>query len=536
MRRRTEEESELLALRIAYVRELSQSSIRRRWGITDWDVFFPWWRAPAKVRILMYADGGVRFSGGLFGGLQHVQALLESRAYFNVDFEVTTAHREGDKSATIKDAVKLTDPDLDILNNFDEIWFFGIRPAPPLPEDELKLLDKFMTSTESRRVVGGVLATGDHKDLGKALAGEITRVGEMRQYPAPGSGPKESNTTLEEGPDENKRFNDFDQSDDRPQSIRLTPFPAGPSLGSEGGSRPHPVLCGPDGPIDVFPDHRHEGEAVVPEGIEGKPQWPTNVSGHQEQPYVIAKGLIKDPDAIKHGQEIGLVSAYNGHTVDVGRIVADSSWHHWFDINLLGVFKPPSPYAGFDATPAGQAALKKIEAYFLNCGAWLAPPDKQAEMRNAAWWSILWTDQIAELSAEDPIWYLGEQAISALRQRASSCAVTDWVLNSAFNKRVPIPTLEKMFEQAQLTNLAFEQYIAGGILRQLMLQVGPANPKLSFPFEAPPDEELERAIDDGVDEGIKALKSQLKSDAEFVSKLVANDFRLEKPAEQEPFS
>lgn len=39
--------------------------------------------------------------------------------------------------------------------------------------------------------------------------------------------------------------------------------------------------------------------------------------------------------------------------VDVGRILADSTWHHWFDINLTGIAAPPSPYAGFDATLAG---------------------------------------------------------------------------------------------------------------------------------------------------------------------------------------
>ena len=47
-----------------------------------------------------------------------------------------------------------------------------------------------------------------------------------------------------------------------------------------------------------------------------------------------------------------MISAYNGHTVDVGRVLADSTWHHWFDINITGVAAPPSPYAGFDATVA----------------------------------------------------------------------------------------------------------------------------------------------------------------------------------------
>ena len=105
---------------------------------------------------------------------------------------------------------------------------------------------------------------------------------------------------------------------------------------------------------------------------------------------MIAWGRIKDPAATKHGQEIGVLSAYDGHNVDVGRILADSTWHHWFDINLLGAAPAPSPYAGYDATAAGQAVLKHLDAFYLNVGVWLAPPARQTEMRNAAWWSVLW--------------------------------------------------------------------------------------------------------------------------------------------------
>jgi len=513
MSQRMAEKDKLLALQTAYRRELSQTSIRQRWGLNNWDMLFPWWRQPAQVRILMYADGIVRFSGGLFGGLQHVQTLLESRPYFNVDFDITTAHRDGDGGSPLR----LTD--LDILNKFDEIWFFGIKSDPNLTQAEVDVLDKFMEKS------GGVLVTGDHGNLGKGIAGQITRAGEMRQYPAPGSGPRESNTTLEEGPDENSTFNEFDQSDDCPQTIRYIRFPVATPLGFKWRFSPHPLLCGPDGPIDVFPDHGHEGEAVVPAITPQNTKWPTK-NGHQETPFVIAKGLIKDPDAIKHGQEIGLVSAYNGHNVDVGRIVADSSWHHWFDINLLGVFNPPSPYAGFDATPRGQIALKKIESYFLNCGVWLAPAGKQAEMRNAAWWSILWTDNIAELSTEAPLRYLGEQAINALSLRASSCAAINWILDSpTFKEEIPRREWSRLAQQFQLFNLPFEQYVAGGILRQLLLNLGPSNPSCPFPTDAPPDEVLEQQINAGVKEGLSALKSQLSAETSLLSNLVNNNFQ-----------
>lgn len=515
----TSNKSERLALRNAYMLELIQASIRRRWGVNDWDIRFPWWRPPATVRILMYADGRVQFADGPFLGLQHVITLLKSRPYFYVAFDIATAHREGDPTATIKAPTQLTDL---VLDDFDEIWFFGFSSVPTLTRAEVTALDSFMAAPKC----GGVLVTGDHADLGKGIAGLIPRAGKMRLYPAPPDQRPVWYTTVEDGPDPGGTFDAADQEDDRPQTITYERFPVWSSFGGEPRFRPHPVLCGPNGPIDVFPDHQHEGEALAPTFEPFDTEWPTK-NGHQERPVVIARGRIKDPEATHSGKEIGLLSAYNGHEVDVGRIVADSTWHHWFDINLLGTESPPSPYAGFDATPAGQAALKKIEAFFLNCGAWLAPPDKQAEMRNVAWWSILWTDQIVELSADAPIWHLGQEAISALGRRASSCAVTEWVFGSPTSGGViPCTELTKVFKHPHLFNLPFEQYVAGGILRQLMLQVGPSDPARPFPFEVPPDEELGRAIDDGVREGIDALKVQLKSDAKSVLKLVADDFRL----------
>ena len=67
---------------------------------------------------------------------------------------------------------------------------------------------------------GGVLVTGDHADLGEGIAGQITRAGAMRRYPAPPNSPPGWNTMLEEGPDPNLTFDFNDQSDDDPQTVR----------------------------------------------------------------------------------------------------------------------------------------------------------------------------------------------------------------------------------------------------------------------------------------------------------------------------
>lgn len=510
--------AERLALRLDYMRNVIQTSIRRRWGSTDWAVLFPWWRQPTKIRILMYADGSVTFTGG-FGGLQYVKTVLESQLYFYADFEITVAHRDGIPDAPDLPPKKLNE--LEILDNFDEIWFFGFHTEPDLSGEERALLDEFMGSGERR----GVLVTGDHFDRGRSIAGQITRAGKMRQYPAPDSDARDFNSTLVVGADQNDRFDENDQHDDRPQKIRLTPFPHWTPARHRGGFRPHPVMCGPHGPIDVFPDHKHEGEAVTPEQPDAD-EWPT-VNGHRELPVVIACGRISDPNSDKFGQEIGLVSAYDGHKVNLGRIVADSSWHHWFDKNLLGIpfQSPPNPYAGFDATPEGRAVLTKLDAYFLNCATWLAPPDKQAAMRCDAWWFVLWTDSITELSEDAPLPHLGAEALEALNGFASSCAVTDWVLDiPAFKEQISNQQLARIFGQFEFVNLPFEQYVAGGIVRELMQKFGMTRAGGRFLNADPSDEDLEIAINAGVVAGMKALTDRLENEASLLSRKAATRF------------
>ncbi|CAH1387847.1 hypothetical protein [Candidatus Nitrotoga sp. M5] len=233
--------------KIPFQIENLQLAIRDRWGIFDWQQLYPWWRLPTKVRILMYADSSVRFSGGPFLGLQYVKTLLESRAYAYVDFDISTAHRDGiDSNASISGAKKLTD--LDVVNKYDQIWFFGLNSNPNLSPAEVTLLDQFMAAPK----FGGVLVTGDHADLGKGIAGQITRAGQMRQYPAPPASPPVWNTTLEDGPDPGSDYNFDDQSDDRPQTIRYQRFPIWSAVSFKRRYRPHPVLCGPDVLLTCF--------------------------------------------------------------------------------------------------------------------------------------------------------------------------------------------------------------------------------------------------------------------------------------------
>jgi hypothetical protein len=55
------------------------------------------------------------------------------------------------------------------------------------------------------------------------------------------------------------------------------------------------------------------------------------------RPYT---ALRYEPTRINSGDRatfyFGTVGVYDGHQANVGRIAVDSTWHHFFDINLIG--------------------------------------------------------------------------------------------------------------------------------------------------------------------------------------------------------
>jgi hypothetical protein len=79
-------------------------------------------------------------------------------------------------------------------------------------------------------------------------------------------------------------------------------------------------------------------------------------------PYRFYKG-------VQPHRRVPLALAYDGQEIDIGRVVVDSTWHHWFDMNLEGLAAAPdpSPYA-------------KISRYHVNVAIWLALPSWRAAM------------------------------------------------------------------------------------------------------------------------------------------------------------
>src|ERR1700687_3829405 len=149
----------------------------------------------------------------------------------------------------------------------------------------------------------------------------------------------------------------------------------------------------------------HEGQVMAPQNE--KTAWPTfdpskpftvgtlqvdeyPLSSSKERilPMVVAWGNVKphttvsgddhpftDDPKIATGVRFGVICAYEGQRAGIGNVVVDSSWHHFFDLNLIGdplANSPPAQHPewdkkkGFKATNQGQAVLNDIETYYRN--------------------------------------------------------------------------------------------------------------------------------------------------------------------------
>lgn len=371
-------------------------------AISDLSKVFRLW---TTTKILVVVDGDISLTEDTLGfGVGRIVRLLRESTIGCTPFEVDTARRENNKFGAPTypnfrfDQMENGAP---IINKYHEVWCFGFNPgntvgpdanitqttALPISDNELKVLTQWMND---RR--GGLLAMGDHDYLGASMCHRIPRIRSMRRWTVaqgvpPIGGPTHPDTARRH--DTNQPFTAGQmagtalmpflvQEDSKPQPIDWVPWIAQQVSIVEIWQRPHPILCHPVyGPIDVMPDHPHEGWCYEDDEIDltkplGIPtlagdEYPT-VNGNQPKPTIIAHGtttpnppflLAKGPSPKKR---FGMISVYDGHPANVGRVATDSTWHHWFDQNIKEI------------EAVGGVNWAKISRYFLNVATWLAPP------------------------------------------------------------------------------------------------------------------------------------------------------------------
>ena len=354
--------------------------------------------------------------GDEYFGLSEFIKTLTSHTPSIVNITVTKAHRDTDVGGAADiEHFRFDEHNLAV---YDEIFLFGVagpsETNAPMSEAELFALTTFMDNG------GGVFATGDHEDLGVVLNGKVPRVRSMRKWYYPNPGPNNEpvaptaigvNRIETTQPGHNETFVHFDnQSDDIPQPIIPKWYVQYHSL-TQTSIYPHPLLCSPQGAIKVLPDHMHEGEVIEPKVTDmvftfnGQQfvEYPVGIVGDQVLPEIVAWGTVVaetnvstetahvgDPDDIAIARRFGVIGAYDGHRAGVGRVAVDSTWHHFFDINIIGDPIAPFPKTeGFNASADGIIALTQIKAYYKNIATWIARP--RALLRtfaSAVWYSL----------------------------------------------------------------------------------------------------------------------------------------------------
>lgn len=337
-------------------------------------------------------------------GLGLLKATLENQSTFFTRYQIDVINRYYDYDADgniIHNPALLQNPhrlSASLLNKYSQIWVFGMHYGNHMEaagnfggtsfdknakdqeftDEEIKLLRHWMDAG------GGMLVTGDHSNwmheqadyynLGRALGKNIPRAGDMRIW----MGNPVSQTNSSQGLYHVDTAGDDDmanmpkQEDNQPQTTKVKYIwhIRQEHIGGPFGNAfipeyiPHPLFAAPlsaDNPagvIDVFPDHVHEGALRIPANFPEQ-DWPKH-AGIQIKPEIISWGTNKAAGA--NLQEVGLVAAYQGKRCGIGNIVADSTWHHYINVNLVG-------FLNSDNTP--DKTLRRLGQFYANLAHYL---------------------------------------------------------------------------------------------------------------------------------------------------------------------
>ena len=474
----------------------------------DWIERWPLFR---RTRILIVVDTEISTSPVDYFGLSRVIELIRGAAVGCLRFTVDIALRNGEAPSVVTSPgpyqpryrgfrFDMQTGGSAVIDRYDQVWCFGFKPsnsgnlddaeidlpfAFPAGDAELAVLAHWMDTRQ-----GGLFGTGDHHFLGASMCRRIPRLGTMRRWTnadgVPPIGTPARIDTL------------------RPPSAAFEPgAPGGPAdLGNSSHQgdlvvqpihwvpaqysfwpfafrkRPHPVLCHPElGPIDVMPDHAHEGlcveTAAIPasdtydfDGAGPRPVYPPSTTGGpQPLPKIIAYGstLGDPPYNFAKGPQpararFPMISVYDGHQAGVGRVATDSTWHHWMDVNINVI------------SAANTIDWQKISRYYINLAVWLNPPGIST---NCLWLSVA-ASHFQDVGMQE---YVKQAAVTelgaALRQhlivKYGPCWVTERIWEIIWQRKLwPWETLRDFEPQTDWLRAApepIEELVLGHLVK-----------------------------------------------------------------------
>jgi hypothetical protein len=234
------------------------------------------------------------------------------------------------------------DPVLSQLNRdqFDELWLFALDVGDGLSDADRAGIRRF------HQQGGGILTTRDHQDMGLSMCG-LTGIGDFHYFHSQQCDPDESRACRDDADTISITYPNYHSGANGDYQIIHPCEPV------------HELLKRPDSTtLQYFPAHPHEG------GV--------GVAGY-ETAQVIATGVSK---VTQRSFNLVVVSDRpSSQTDSLGRVVAQSTFHHFVDYNWNTEAGCPSfveepPSKGMQTNPQ---AIPDIHCYVRNLVLWLKP-------------------------------------------------------------------------------------------------------------------------------------------------------------------
>lgn len=251
--------------------------------------------------------------------------------------EVTARDREPDSRGN--------DPVLSNLDreNFDELWLFALDVGEGLSVKDCQGIVRF------HQQGGGILSTRDHQDMGISMC-PLPEIGCYHYFHTQQQDPDESRCCPDDTETSYISFPNYHsgRNGDYQEITAIAPI--------------HELLKNPETeePIEYFPAHPHEGGVGVPVNTNYARVIATGTSQISQRSFNLV--VAAEPETDDKGNQLG-------------RVVAQSTFHHFVDYNFdcdrgcpSFVDEPPG-----DKLKNNPKALQDIQTYIKNLALWLAP-------------------------------------------------------------------------------------------------------------------------------------------------------------------
>ncbi len=226
---------------------------------------------------------------------------------------------------------------------FDELWLFALDTGQGLSPGDCQGITRF------RQRGGGIFSTRDHQDMGSSLC-TLGDVGRAHFFHSRHLDPDQSRHARDDQETREISWPNYHSGNNGDYQRITIVEPLHELLRNESNSSGH---------IEFLPAHPHEGGVGVPEGIDGARVIATGLSKVTNRPF----NLIV---AFEHNRD------EHGH--NLGRAVAESSFHHLVDYNWdtskgCPSFLGEAPGRQVQSHPE---RLQDVKTYVRNLALWLS--------------------------------------------------------------------------------------------------------------------------------------------------------------------